>query len=90
MSSLIRWRSSSAPALFLGIRPSWRVERRLYTSCSKLDCGGQTHSLAAVEIRSEPWAAPADTHQLPELSSTQVDLPALGSAGHALLIGHVL
>lgn len=36
MSSLIRWRSSSDPALFLGIRPSWRVDSRLYTSCSKL------------------------------------------------------
>ena len=30
------------------------------------------------------------SHQLHELSSTQVDLPALGSAHHSSLIGHVL
>lgn len=30
------------------------------------------------------------THQLPQLRSTQVDFPALRSAGHASLVGHVL
>lgn len=29
-------------------------------------------------------------HQLPELSSTQVNLPALSPAGDSSLIGHVL
>lgn len=46
MSSLMRWRSSSAPALFLGIRPSWRLERRLYTSCSRLDCSAEEENTA--------------------------------------------
>lgn len=46
MSSLMRWRSSSAPALFLGISPSWRLERRLYTSCSRLDCRAEEGNTA--------------------------------------------
>lgn len=53
MSSLIRWRSSSDPALFFGIRPSWRVERRLYTSCSKLDYRSSNKHIVFTEAQSK-------------------------------------
>ena len=53
ISSLIRWRSSSDPALFLGISPSWRVERRLYTSCSKLDYRSSNKHILFTEVQSK-------------------------------------
>lgn len=56
MSSLIRWRSSSDPALFLGIRPSWRVERRLYTSCSKLDYRSSNKHIVFTEVQSKHYS----------------------------------
>lgn len=60
------------------------------TNPTVLSVSNITHSDIKIKLQLYFGRSGASTHQLSELCSTQVNFPALCSACHSSLVGHVL